>query len=363
MVLILRDIAQALGAECVGQTDMAVARASEPGNAGPDDLALAMDKSYADALAQGQARAAVLWQGADWQAMGLQAAIFVTRPRYAMAGITAAFDRPPELSVGIHSTAIIDPTASIGANAAIGPYVVIGPRAEIGEGARLMANVTIAEDAKIGPDALIYSGTRIGSRVSIGARFIAHYNAVVGSDGFSFVTLEPHATEEARRDFTASGTTKPQAYSRICSNASVVIGDDVELGACSTIDKGTVADTIIGTGSKIDNHVQIGHNVRIGQHCLLCAHAAVAGSTVLGDRVVLGGQAGVGDHLILGDDVIAAGASAILSNVPAGRVMMGYPAMKMDQNIAAYKALRRLPRLVAKLDALQAKVSKLDDKP
>jgi UDP-3-O-[3-hydroxymyristoyl] glucosamine N-acyltransferase len=359
MTVTIREIAKALGADCVGETGLTVLRAAEPAGAGPEDLALAMDKSYGEALSKGQARAAVLWEGADWQGLGLRAAIFVSRPRFAMAGITAEFDQPPEIVAGIHPTAHVDATAVIGENVSIGPLAVIGARARIGDNTRILSQVTIAEDAVIGPDALLYSGVRIGARVQIGARFMAHYNAVVGSDGFSFVTPEPSAAEQARRDFKTDGAIRKQAYHRIASTASVLIGDDVELGAASTIDKGTIADTEIGAGSKIDNHVQIGHNVRIGQHCLLCAHAAIAGSSVLGDRVVLGGQAGVGDHLVLGDDVIAAGATAILSNVPAGRVMMGYPAMKMERNIEAYKALRRLPRLVAKFEALQKQVASL----
>ncbi|MFT4999786.1 MAG: UDP-3-O-[3-hydroxymyristoyl] glucosamine N-acyltransferase [Paracoccaceae bacterium] len=362
MTFTISEIAAALGAECAGEVDIRVMRASEPSVAQQGDLALAMDRSYVDALSQGNAVAAVLWPGADWQAMGLKAAIFVNRPRFAMAGITAKFDRLPEIAQGIHETAVINPTADIGAGVSVGAFTVIGARAKIGMNSQIMSQVTIAEDAELGGDALVYSGVRIGSSVQIGARFIAHYNSVVGSDGFSFVTPEPSGAEEARRDFKTSGKVKHQAYARIASNASVVIGDDVELGASATIDKGTIASTQIGSGSKIDNHVQVGHNVKIGEHCLLCAHAAVAGSTVLGDRVILGGQAGVGDHLVLGDDVIAAGATAILSNVPAGRVMMGYPAMKMETNIEAYKALRRLPRLVAKFGDLQKQVSRLIDK-
>ncbi len=357
MNMTVAEIAEALGAETAGQGDLIIRRAAEPASAGPDDLALAMDKSYAQALAKGKARAAVLWMGADWRAMGLRAAIFVARPRFAMAGITAKFARAPDLGPGIHPLAYVDPTAEIGEHAAIGPFVTIGARARIGANACILSHVAIAEDTKIGADALIYCGVRIGSGVEIGERFVAHYNAVIGSDGFSFVTPEPSATEEARNSFSVSQPHQAQVYHRIASTASVKIGDDVEIGAAATIDKGTVADTVIGRGTKIDNHVQVGHNVRLGQDCLLCAHVAIAGSSVLGDRVVLGGQAGVGDHLVIGDDVIAAGATAILSNVPAGRVMMGYPATKMQQNIDSYKALRRLPRLVARVEKLEKQVS------
>jgi len=361
MTLRIHEIAAAIGADYAGDGEIRVARAAEPSLAGQQDLALAMDPRYREALAQGNARAAVLWPGADWQALGLQAAIFVDRPRYAMAGITAGFDRPPEIPPGIHPTAVIDPSAEIGEGAAIGPFCVIGARVRIGRNARLQGQVTVAEDARIGDDALIHAGARIGSRVVIGDRLIMHYNAVVGADGFSFVTPEPGAVEAARASLgRETAGAKPQSYVRIASNGAVRIGNDVEIGACSTIDKGTVADTTVGDGTKIDNHVQIGHNVIIGRDCLLCAHAAVAGSSRLGDRVVLGGQAGVGDHLVLGDDVIAAGATAILSNVPAGRVMMGYPAMPMDRNIDAYKALRRLPRLAGKVAMLEKRLAKLE---
>jgi len=351
------DIARAIGADFAGDGSLAISHAGEPATAGPATLALAMDPRYADGLATGKARAAVLWVGADWRALGLKAAIFVTRPRAAMAGVTALFDRPPLIAPGVHPTAVVDPSAVIANDAAIGPFCVIGADCRIGKGARILGQVTIAEQVEIGDNCLIYPGVRIGSRVRIGAGFTAHYNAVIGSDGFSFVTPEPGAIEAAKSSHSTTKGAAEQAYLRIFSNASVVIGDNVEIGAVSSVDKGTVADTRIGSGTKLDNHVQVGHNVVIGADCLLCAHAAVAGSSVLGDRVVLGGQAGVADHVTLGDGVIAGGASAILSNVPAGRVVMGYPAMKMDQNIEAYKALRRLPRLLARVDALEKRVT------
>jgi len=353
----IAEIAQAIGADFAGDGTIEICRTAEPSQAGVEDLALAMDKSYAEGLAKGAACTAVLWPCADWQALGLKAAIFVTRPRAAMAGLTGLFEIPMTLAPGIHPTAVIDATAHIGANPAIGPFTVIGAGAQIGDNARIQGQVTIAEAVEIGPNALIYAGVRIGSRVRIGANFVAHYNAVIGSDGFSFVTPEPGAIEAAKASHASTNAANAQSYQRIASNGSVTIGDNVEIGASSTVDKGTVADTQIGSGSKMDNHVQVGHNVRIGRDCLLCAHVAVAGSAVLGDRVVLGGQAGVADHVTLGVGVIAGGASAILSNVPAGRVVMGYPAIKMDQNIQTYKALRRLPRLIATVEALQKRVS------
>jgi UDP-3-O-[3-hydroxymyristoyl] glucosamine N-acyltransferase len=356
----IADIAKSIGARFAGDGTLTVSRIAEPAAASVTDLALAMTKVYAADLHKGSAEVAVLWEGADWTAYGLKAAILVTRPRLAMAGITAMFEIAPAAVSGIAATAEIDATALIGKGASVGAFCVIGAQVKIGDNAKILPHVTIGENTTIGADCLLYSGVRIGSRVRIGDRFIAHYNAVIGSDGFSFVTPETGAIEAAKSSHTSTLSAKPQPYSRIASIGSVEIGDDVEIGALSSVDKGTVADTRIGRGTKIDNHVQIGHNVQIGQDCLLCAHSAVAGSSILGDRVVLGGQAGVADHIKLGDGVIAGGASAILSNVPAGRVVMGYPAVKMDQNIETYKALRRLPRLMAKVEYLQKLVSNLN---
>lgn len=362
MVLTLQEIADGIAAECVGDGAYQVQRAARPDAAGVNDLALAMDPKYAASLGEGQAKVAVLWPEADWQALGLTGAILVPRPRFALAGITAKFDRAPELAAGIHKSAIVDPTAIIGKNVAIGPFTVIGARVIIGDNARILSQVTIAEDVQIGDDVLLYSGVRIGSRVRIGHRFAAHFNTVIGSDGFSYVTPEKSAVEEARQTFEDSKGSRLQAYKRISSNGSVLIGDDVEVGSNVSIDKGTVANTEIGNGTKIDNLVQIGHNCRIGQNCLLCGQVGIAGSVVMGDQVVLGGRAGVSDHVILGDHVIVALASVILSNVPSGRVMMGYPATKIKQSVDSYKALRRLPRLAAKVASLEKLVSKLAKK-
>ena len=173
---------------------------------------------------------------------------------------------------------------------------------------------------------------------------------MLGGDGFSFVTPTPGIVEEARATGTISAR-EQQEYVRINSLGAVVVGDDVEVGANSCIDRGTVADTTIGDGTKIDNLVQIGHNVKVGRTCLICGHAGIGGSTVIGDRVVLGGRAAIADHLTIGADSVITGNSGVASNVPPGRIMMGYPAVRMDQNVEMYKALRRLPRLMARLEA------------
>ena len=354
----INDIAAALGAEAQGATDLTVTGAAEPADASADDLALAMDAKYADGLAHSQARAALLWDGADWQGFGLDAAILVNRPRYAMSGLTQLLDTGPEIAPGIHPSAFVDPTADLGEGAAVGPFVHIGPRVRVGPNARIASHVSIAEDAVLGEDALLHAGCRIGARVQIGDRVIAQPGAVVGADGFSFVTPEKSRVEEARASLGAEAEAQNTSWTRIHSLGSVEIGDDVELGANSTIDRGTIRSTRIGHRTKLDNLVHVGHNVIVGEDVLLCGLVGIAGSTTIGNRVVLGGQVGVGDNISIGDDVVAGGATKILSKVPAGRVVLGYPAMKMEQYIQASQNWRRLPRLMEDVRALKKAVSK-----
>lgn len=358
MKISVGDLARDLGLEAIGDLSLEITGAAEPADAKKGELALALNSKFAENLSDGKAEAAVLWTGADWRGLGLKAAIFAPRARLALAGVTRTFDRRPQVAPGIHPTALVSDTAQIGEGAAIGPYVVIGDRVNIGPGARIESHCVISDDTTIGANALVHAGARIMARVTVGDNFICQSGATIGSDGFAFVTPDPGAVEEAR----ASGTVTQGAHEgglvRIYSIGAVVIGDDVEVGANSCIDRGTVANTEIGSGTKIDNMVHVGHNVKVGENCMLCGQVGIAGSSEIGDRCVLGGQVGVADHVTIGSDVVAAGKSAISSHVPPGRVMMGNPAMRMDLNVEAYKALRRLPRTVAKLARIEKAVFK-----
>ncbi|HSG37331.1 MAG TPA: UDP-3-O-(3-hydroxymyristoyl)glucosamine N-acyltransferase [Paracoccaceae bacterium] len=344
----IAEIAAALGAEAFGDTSLVIKNAAEPAMAGTDDLALAMSPAYGEALTGGRARAAVVWPGADWQALGLEAAIIVPRARLAMARLTSFLDERSFGGAGIHPSAVVAPDVIVGDDVGIGPFVVIGAGARIGAGSRIGAHVSIAPGAEIGANALILDGVRVRRKVRIGARAILHPNVVIGSDGFSFVSETESNVERARRDLGNAEVVAPQdaTWHRIHSLGGVEIGDDVEIGANSTVDAGTIRPTRIGTGTKIDNLVQVGHNVIIGRDCLISAHSAIAGSAVLGDRVVLGGKSGVADNITVGDDVVLTGATIALSNVPARRIMMGYPAVPIATHIAIYKAMRRLPRVL-----------------
>ena len=355
----LDEIAKALGAEMFGDGALFISGAAEPASAGPEDLALAMDPKYADGLGQGQARAGILWPGADWQALGLQGALVVPRARMAMSGLTKLLDPGPEIAPGVHPTALIDDSAMIGAGAAIGPFVVIGRDVVIGVNARISSHCTISAGTRIGANALLFPGVHLGRNLRIGTGFIAQPGAVIGADGFSYVTPEKSRAEAARETMGDAGEAQAQAWQRIHSLGSVILGDNVEVGSNACIDAGTIRPTRIGDGTKIDNQVHVAHNCEVGRDCLFAGQVGIAGSVKVGDNVILGGKVGVVDNIFIGDGVVAGGGTIILSNVPAGRVLLGYPAVKMETHVESYKALRRLPRLARTVAELQKAVSKL----
>lgn len=344
------EIAQALDAEVQGDGSLFVTSAAEPAEARADQLALALSPAYVASLSQGEALTAVLLPGTDWQALGLKAAIYPPKGRLGMAKLTRYFVGAPEFQ-GIHPTALVAETATVQEGVSIGAFSVIGAGAMIGAGTRIGAHVTVGAGVSIGATGQVGDGVRLCTGVTIGARVILHPNVVIGADGFSFVMTETSSVEQAKSHMGAAAIIPPKdaTQHKIHSLGGVSIGDDVEIGANSTVDAGTIRATRIGSGTKIDNLVQIGHNVVVGRDCLLSAQAAVAGSTVIGDRTVLAGKSGVADNVTIGADCVITGAAIVLSNVPSGRVMMGYPATKMDIQLASYKAFRRLPRFLARL--------------
>ena len=358
----IAEIAEALGAKALGALDLQITGAAEPADAGPTDLALAMKPDYADGLGQGQARAAMLWDGADWQAMGLEAAIIPARPRFAMAGLTAALDAGHGYTPGIHPTAIIGEGARLGDGVSIGAYAIVGKGAKIGAGSMLGPQSYVGIDSELGDGAVLHVGARIGPRVRIGDRFIAHPGATVGMDGFSFVTPEVNAVEKGRASLGEETDADAQAWVRIHSLGAVVIGDDVELGCNSCIDAGTIRPTRVGNGTKIDNLCHVAHNCVVGNDCLFAAMVGIAGSTTIGNNVVFGGQVGVTDNTTVGDGVVAGGAAVILSKVPAGRMILGYPAVKMDMHVDMYKAQRRLPKMMDEFAQVKARLAALEGK-
>lgn len=354
----VRTIADALGAHAEGDLDLEITGVAEPASAEAGHLALAIDKKFEAALGAGAAKAALIGEGMDWQALGLAAAILAPRSRYVMAGVTRVFERPLGLAPGIHPSAVVEPDAVIGEDVWIGPLSYIASGAKVGAGARIMNHVSVGAGASLGAGALLHPQVSIGAGVTIGARFIAQPGATIGGDGFSFVSPTKDRVEEARTTGQISEASRTPGFARINSLGAVTIGDDVEIGANAAIDRGTIADTRIGDGSKLDNLVQLGHNVQIGQHCLLCGQVGIAGSTKVGDRVVLAGQVGVADHIEIGSDVLVGAGSGVGLNLRSGQIYLGYPAYPRDAAMAQFKAVRRLPRWAGRLDALEKAVFK-----
>ncbi|MBO9395969.1 UDP-3-O-(3-hydroxymyristoyl)glucosamine N-acyltransferase [Shimia sp. R9_2] len=359
MAFTVQQIAAAIDAQAHGNVDLVVERVAEPAMAGPDDLALLTNPKFADGLAKGQAKVALLWDGADWQGMGLEAAITAKRGRFAMSGLSRMMDPGQSYPEGIHPTALIDETASLGEGVSVGPYAVVGANVQIGARSVIGPFCHIGADTSLGEDTMLRDHVSIGARVTIGDRFWAQPGARIGADGLSFVTPEPSGVEKARASLGDQGDVNEQAWARIHSLGAVTIGNDVEIGANSCVDYGTVRDTKIGNGCKIDNLVHVAHNVVVGNDCLFAGLVGIAGSTRIGNNVVLGGQVGVTDNTTIGDNVIAGGGSKLMSKVAPGQVVLGYPAVKMETNLEMYKALRRLPRLAKQFADLQKTVSKL----
>ena len=356
----LAEIAAALDARVEGDGSIEIARAVHPSEAeGPGDLALAMDKDLLALLPGTKARAAVLAEGAEVPGT-LAGAIQVKRPRYAMAGLMDVFEKPVHAEPGIHALAFVAPDAELGEGVSVAPFAYVGPGATLGAGCIVMPHATIGAGAVAGRDCLFHPGARIGERVVMGERCIIHPNAAVGNDGFSFVTPEPGSVESAKASGRVTATNV--LIRRVNSIGTVILGDDVEVGAGATIDRGTVTATRIGSGTKIDNLVQIGHNVVIGTNCMLCGHVGVAGSVTIGDRVVLAGKVGVADHKTIGSDSVVAANSGVGRDIPPKTVWMGYPAQPRAEAFEQYKNLGRLKRYFADVVDLKNRIKALESR-
>lgn len=352
-------LAQALDGKLIGDGAFTVERVTHPADVqGEHDLVLAMDKNLLPLLATSGAKAAVIADETAVKASAFAALIVVRRPRLAMATLTNMFAQETKIPAGVHPTAIVEKGAKLGANVAIGAMVYVSAGAVIGANSVVHPQVYVGPDAEIGEGALIHAGAKIGARVKIGARCIIHFNTSIGADGFSFVTPEIGSVEAAKAT-GAVASTNVQLI-RIASLGTVVLGDDVEVGANTSIDRGTVAATRVGNGTKIDNQVQIGHNVVIGENCLLCGRVGIAGSVTIGNRVVLGGAVGVADHVKIGDDAIAMGMSGIASNVPSKAIVGGLPAKPRERALEEQLFLGRSKALVKKIESLAQRLEALE---
>ncbi len=263
-------------------------------------------------------------------------------PYLAYTRALRIFHPEPSFEPFIHPSAVIDSTAKIDDHVWIGACAVIGRNVEIKAGVRIYPNATIYDNAAVGKDSVIHSGVAVREDTQIGERVIIHNNAVIGCDGFGY------AKDEERH------------WLKIPQTGRVVIEDDVEIGAGSTIDSASVGETRIGRGTKIDNLVQIGHSCTVGEDSLLCAQVGLAGSSHIGNRVVLAGQAGVAGHLTIGDDVVLTAKSATSHDVPDGKVISGIPAFDNRDWLRSTAAFRRLGEMQRTLRELQKQLAAIE---
>jgi UDP-3-O-[3-hydroxymyristoyl] glucosamine N-acyltransferase len=280
-------------------------------------------------------RAAAIYLSEDAQTDRTIAILRVKDPYLAYTRALRIFHPEPKLEAHIHPSAVIDPSARVATNVAIGAGAVIGRNVEIAEGVCIHPNVTIYEDVTVGKDSRIHSGVAVRERTVIGERVVIYNNAVIGCDGFGY------AKDEQKR------------WLKIPQTGRVVIEDDVEIGAGTTIDRASVGESRIGRGTKLDNLVQIGHSCTVGEDSLLCAQVGLAGSSHIGNRVILAGQAGVAGHLTIGDDVVLTAKSATSHDIPAGKIISGIPAFDNKdwlRSTAAFRRLGEIQRVVRKLE-------------
>ena len=346
-----KDIAEALASRLDGDGAIEIDRLVHPARAErPSDLALAISADAVAALARSKAQAVVVSAEHPVPTGSFRAVITTGEPRLAFAKLTAMFDHGPAREKGIHATAVVAPDAELGAGVSIGAYSVVGARSRIGAGTVIMPQVTIGADVTIGAHGVFHAGVRVGDRNMIGDRVIVHANAVIGSDGFSF----------APDLMSAMAFTPEVKLTRVHSLGNVAIGDDVEIGACTTVDRATLESTRIGHGTKIDNHVHIGHNVTIGESCIVCGMVGISGSVTVGDRVRLGGGVGIGDHLRIGDQAVVAGGSGVAGNVPAGAFVSGYPALPHQRTLEQIVYAGRQKRLHEKVEGLATRLDAIE---
>ena len=341
----LEQIAQVCGGMLSNAKDVAITRIAPPLLADENTLALALGEDEIANLSNTKAQAALVPLGVNFDGF---TTIEVERPRLAMMKLITMFYEAPHVNSGVHATAVVHPTAKLGENVSLGPNVVVGEYAEIGDNTKILANTYIGNGAKIGNNCFFHPAVNIGDRVKVGNDVILHHGVSLGADGFSFVTENPNNIEQAKKDGEIKENDVNQVIFKIPSIGSVVIGNNVEIGANTAIDRGTIEDTIVGDNTKIDDLVMIGHNCRIGKGCMIVSQVGIAGSCVIGDRVVIAGQAGLADHLNIGDDSIIAAQAGVSKSFPAKSIVIGSPAMPRKEFIKQMKLMKDAGDLITK---------------
>lgn len=339
MELDLKTLASCVGGRLDGPGDVNVTGVASVQDAGPGDVTFIANPRYLTDLATTGASAVILGDDVDTSLP----AIRVADPYFAFLKAIEAFAQPvtdvfPE---GIHPTASVHPSAEIGEGARIGPYAVIDRDCCVGKNTILGAGTVLLRDVRVGSSCLIYPRVTIREGCRIGNRVILHVGVVIGSDGFGFAKGEG-------------------IYHKIPQIGRVIIEDDVEIGANSCVDRATTGRTVVSAGTKLDNLVQIAHNVRVGRHCVISAQAGISGSASIGDDVVIAGQVGIVGHIDIGDRVQIGGKSGVHNSIPAGRQVSGIPARDHRDWRRLIVHIGRLERYAEQITELKQRLQDLE---
>ncbi len=336
----LADITEKLGGVLDGDGTIEITGLSSLAEAGDGDLTFLANPRYASGVAATQASAVLT--AVNWTGICPCAVIRVENPDRAFADAALMFSPPPvAFAPGVHPTAVIAGGATLGAAVHIGPHCVIEAGAFVGDRTVLVAGCYIGHAAVIGADCRLYAHVSVRERCMLGDRVIAHDGVVIGSDGFGY-TPDKHGV-----------------WQKVMQFGIVEIGNDVEIGANTAIDRARVGRTRIGNGVKIDNLVQVAHNVQIDEHTVMAAQAGISGSTRIGRRVQLGGQSGLAGHLRIGDGAMVGAQAGVTKDVDAGSFVSGYPAMDHRKATRMHAHLMRIPELKERVKALEEALARL----
>ncbi|MEW6746492.1 MAG: UDP-3-O-(3-hydroxymyristoyl)glucosamine N-acyltransferase [Planctomycetota bacterium] len=336
----LGELGELFGARISGDPGLVITGLAGLAAARDGDLSYVLEEKNLAALGESRAAAFIVPQG---MVLPDRPSVQVADVRAAVEQAKAIFRPPLRLPVGIHPSAVIGEDVTLGSDVTILAHVVIQDGARVGDRTVIYPGVYVGHRSVIGSDCLIYPNVVIREDVEVGDRAIIHAGAVLGADGFGFEQgAVPHR--------------------KIAQIGRVVIGDDVEIGANTTIDRAALDATVIGRGTKLDNLVQVAHNVQIGDDCLLSSQTGIAGSTAIGSNVILGGQVGVGDHVRIGDQVVVAAKSGVTKSVGPRQVLYGNPAGDRIVKQREAVSLRKIPELWKLVKDLVKRVSRLEDK-
>ncbi len=339
-----RQIADFLQGKLEGDADAKVSQLAKIEEATAGTLTFLANPAYTPHIYTTKASIVLVREDFRPEKPVISTLIRVKDPYGALAKLLELYKNSLPQKKGVSKSSFISDTAKVGEDAYIGDFAVIGEHVDVGKNVKIYPHVTIGDNVRIGDNTTIYSGVRVYESSRIGADCTIHANAVIGADGFGFA---PQTNNN---------------YRKVAQIGNVIIEDMVEIGAGTTIDRATLGATVIKKGVKLDNLIQIGHNVVIGENTVMAAQCGVAGSSKIGKNCMIGGQAGISGHLTIGDDVKMAAQAGVPSNIKDGQIIMGSPAMEASQYRKAFIYFRNFEKLVRRLDELEKEVRELRSK-